>query len=91
MKTNEMKWYVVKTISGKEEKVKQYIQRELEINKMSKFVSQILIPTEKVYQIKNGKKVNKERNFFPGYILLEAKLFAELIHLIRNLTGTVVK
>jgi transcriptional antiterminator NusG len=49
MKTNEMKWYVVKTISGKEEKVKQYIERELELNKMSKFVSQILIPTEKVY------------------------------------------
>ena len=53
-----MKWYVVKTISGKEEKVKQYIERELELNKMSKFVAQILIPTEKVYQIKNGKKDN---------------------------------
>ena len=60
MATKEMKWYVVKTISGKEEKVKKYIQRELELNKMSKFVSQILIPTEKVYQIKKGKKVNKE-------------------------------
>ena len=47
MKTNEMKWYVVKTISGKEEKVKQYIERELELNKMSQFVAQILIPTEK--------------------------------------------
>ena len=89
MKTNEMKWYVVKTISGKEEKVKQYIERELELNKMSQFVAQILIPTEKVYQIKNGKKVNKERNFFPGYVLIEAKLFAELIHLIRNLTGVI--
>ena len=89
MKTNDMKWYVVKTISGKEEKVKQYIQRELELNKMSKFVSQMLIPTEKVYQIKNGKKVNKERNFFPGYLLIEAHLFAELIHLIRNLTGVI--
>ena len=89
MEQNEMKWYVVKTISGKEEKIKKYIERELELNKMSKFVSQILIPTEKVYQIKNGKKVNKERNFFPGYILLEANLFAELIHLIRNLTGVI--
>tara|TARA_B100000902_G_scaffold300981_1_gene288654 strand:- start:1064 stop:1612 length:549 start_codon:yes stop_codon:yes gene_type:complete len=89
MGKSEMKWYVVKTISGKEEKVKNYIERELEINKMSKFVSQILIPTEKVYQIKNGKKVNKERNFFPGYVLIEAQLFAELIHLIRNLTGVI--
>ena len=52
MEQNEMKWYVVKTISGKEEKIKKYIERELELNKMSKFVSQILIPTEKVYQIK---------------------------------------
>ena len=59
-----MKWYVVKTISGKEEKVKKYIERELELNKMSQFVSQILIPTEKVYQIKKGKKVNKERSCF---------------------------
>jgi transcriptional antiterminator NusG len=89
MSENNMKWYVVKTISGKEEKVKKYIQRELELNKMNKFVSQMLIPTEKVYQIKKGKKVNKERNFFPGYILLEANLFAELIHLIRNLTGVI--
>ena len=69
-----MKWYVVKTISGKEEKVKKYIQRELELNKMTKFVSQMLIPTEKVYQIKKGKKVNKERNFFPGYILIKMNL-----------------
>jgi transcriptional antiterminator NusG len=89
MSENNMKWYVVKTISGKEEKVKKYIQRELELNNMNKFVSQMLIPTEKVYQIKKGKKVNKERNFFPGYILLEANLFAELIHLIRNLTGVI--
>ena len=51
MTTNENKWYVVKTISGKEEKVKKYIQRELEVNKMGKFVSQILIPTEKIYQM----------------------------------------
>ena len=70
-------------------RLKTIFRESLSINKMSKFVSQILIPTEKVYQIKNGKKVNKERNFFPGYILLEANLFAELIHLIRNLTGVI--
>ena len=50
METKEMKWYVVKTISGKEEKVKKYIQRELELNKMDKFVSQILIPTQIIHE-----------------------------------------
>ena len=85
--TNEMKWYVLKTISGKEEKVKKYIQRELELNKMSKFVSQILIPTEKVYQIKNGKKISKERNFFPGYVLVEANLVGEVPHALKNITN----
>ena len=89
MTTHEMKWYVVKTISGKEEKVKNYIQRELELNKMSQFVSQILIPTEKVYQIRNGKKISKERSFFPGYILIEAALVGEVPHVIKNVTGVI--
>ena len=52
MEQNEIKWYVVKTISGKEEKVKTYIEKELEHQKMDKYVSSILIPTEKIFQIK---------------------------------------
>ena len=50
---------------------------------MKKFVSQILVPTEKVYQIRNGKKVSKEKNFFPGYVLIEANLVGEVPHVLR--------
>jgi transcription termination/antitermination protein NusG len=83
------KWYVVRAISGKEKKVKEFI--EIEINRMGlqDFVSQILIPTEKVYQIRNGKKISKERNFFPGYVLIEASLVGEVPHIIKNLPNVI--
>ncbi|MCC7051074.1 MAG: transcription termination/antitermination factor NusG [Bacteroidia bacterium] len=83
------KWYVVRAISGKEKKVKDYIESEIKHSGMSEYVSQVLIPTEKVYQIRNGKKISKERSFFPGYILLEANLMGEIIHLIKNITGVI--
>src|SRR5690348_6986046 len=67
--TDEKSWFVVRAISGKEKKIKQSIESEIKRLKLGKFVSQILIPTEKVFQIRSGKKVSKERNFFPGYIL----------------------
>ncbi len=54
---------------------------------MEDFVSQVLIPTEKVVQMRNGKKVNKERSFFPGYILVEAALVGEVTHILKNITG----
>jgi len=83
----EMKWYVIKTISGQEKKVKSYIESELARLNLSSFVSQILIPTEKIIQIRNGKKITKERNFFPGYILIEANLNGEVKHTIRHTPG----
>jgi len=52
-------------------------------------VSQVLIPTEKVIQIRNGKKTTKERSFYPGYILIEAQLTGEIPHVIRNITGVI--
>jgi transcriptional antiterminator NusG len=89
--TNDIvkKWYVVRAISGKEKKVKQYIELEIGRLGMSDYVSQVLIPTEKIYQIKNGKKVSKERSFFPGYILVEAALVGEIAHTIKNITGVI--
>ncbi len=83
------KWYVVRAISGQEKKVKQYI--EVEINRMSlgNFVSQILIPTEKIYQIRNGKKISKDRTFYSGYILIEAALVGEVPHVIKNIPGVI--
>jgi len=84
---NEKKWYVVKTLSGKERKVKEYIENEIKRLGAENIVSQVLIPTEKVYQIRKGKKVSSERNYFPSYILLEAVYNPELFFIIRNLPG----
>lgn len=84
---DEKRWFVVRAISGKEKKIKQSIEAEIKRMKLGKFVSQVLIPTEKVFQIRAGKKVSKERNFFPGYILVEALLSGEVPHTIRNVPG----
>jgi transcription termination/antitermination protein NusG len=89
MSEKALKWYVVRTISGKEKKVKQYIESEISRLKLNNFVTQVLIPTEKIYQIRKGKKVSKERNFFPGYILVEAILTGETPHIIQNVTGVI--
>lgn len=85
---SEFKWYVIKAISGQEKKVKAYIESELERSNLKQFVPQILIPTEKIIQIRAGKKITKERNYFPGYILIEANLNnGEVKHTIRNTPG----
>jgi len=87
--TSSKKWYVVRAVSGQENKVKDYIEAEIQHAKMSDHVAQILIPKEKFYQIRNGKKVSKERNFFPGYIMIEADLVGEIPHIIKSVTGVI--
>jgi transcriptional antiterminator NusG len=84
-----LKWYVVRAISGQEKKVKQYIEVEVNRLKLSDYVAQVLIPTEKIIQIRNGKKVAKERSFYPGYVLMEAALVGEIPHIIKNLPGVI--
>jgi len=81
----EKKWYVVRAVSGKEKKVKEQIESEISHLKMEEYVSQVLIPTEKIYQIRNGKKISKERSFFPGYVLIEAALVGEVPHILRGI------
>jgi transcriptional antiterminator NusG len=81
------KWYVVRAVSGSEKKVKQYIESEIARLGLGEYVSQVLIPMEKIYQIRKGKKISAERNFFPGYILIEAALLGEIPHIIRNVPG----
>jgi transcriptional antiterminator NusG len=83
------KWSVVRAISGKEKKVQEHIECELGALGLQDFVSQVLIPTEKVYQIRNGKKVSKERNYFPGYVLVEANLVGEVPHIIKNINNVI--
>ena len=85
----EKKWYVIRAISGKEKKVKQYLEAEISHLKLQDHISQVLIPMEKVYQIKDGKKVSKERSYFPGYVLIEADLVGEIPHIIENTTGVI--
>jgi transcription termination/antitermination protein NusG len=83
------KWYVVRAISGKEKKVKGYIESEISRLKLTDYVSQVLVPTEKIYQIRNGKKVSKERNLLPGYVFIEAALVGEIPHIIENISGVI--
>jgi len=89
MSENSKKWYVLRAIGGKEKKVKEYIENEIANGDLKDFVDQVLIPTEKVYQIRNGKKISKERNFFPGYVLIEAALVGEVAHSLRNIPNVI--
>jgi transcriptional antiterminator NusG len=77
-------WYVLRAIGGKEKKVKEYIESEVRLLGLDHLVSQVLIPTEKVYTIRNGKKVSKERVSFPGYVLVEAAMIDEVPYVLRN-------
>jgi len=85
MEENVKKWYVLRAIGGKEKKVKELVENEVKRLKLDDFISQVLIPTEKVYQIRNGKKISKERIYYPGYVLIEAVLVGEIPHILRNI------
>ena len=87
----EMKkrWYVLRTIGGKEKKVKEYIENEIASLGLQDYVSQVLVPAEKVYQVRNGKKYSSERNLYPGYVLIEAALVGEIPHILRDITNVI--
>lgn len=86
---SDMKWYVLKAISGQENKVKNYIENEIHRLGMDSYVTQVVIPMEKVIQVRNGKKVPKEKPFYPGYLMVEANLIGEIPHIIKNLPGVI--
>jgi transcriptional antiterminator NusG len=86
---DQYKWYVVRAITGQEKKVKVQIESELDRAGLLIHVPQILIPTEKVFQIKNGKKISKEKSYFPGYIMIQAELVGEVAHIIASINGVV--
>ena len=83
----EKKWYVLRAVSGKENKVKEYLDADIKHGNLSDYVSQVLIPTEKTYQVRNGKKIVKERTYLPGYVLVEAALVGEYTYFILVTTG----
>lgn len=86
---NVKKWYVVRAVSGQENKVKNYIETETSRLGMSDYVSQVLVPTEKVVQVRDGKKIAKERVYFPGYVMIEANLTGEIPHIIKSIPGVI--
>src|SRR6187455_1772147 len=86
----ELKWYVLRVVSGQEKKVKSYLETEIERSKLVDFIPQVLIPSEKVYEMRNGKKRVRERNFFPGYVLVHADLsHGEAEHIIISTPGVI--
>jgi transcriptional antiterminator NusG len=78
----DKRWYVLRTYSGHEAKVKTYLDTEIARIGLQEKISNVLIPSEKVFEIKEGKKKSRLKNFFPGYILIEAVLDKESTHLI---------
>jgi transcriptional antiterminator NusG len=87
--SDQLKWYVVRAVSGKEKKVKQYIDAEISRLELTHLVPQVLIPMEKYYQMRDGKKIAKERNYYPGYVLIETALNAELELIIKNVNSVI--
>jgi transcriptional antiterminator NusG len=90
-----LQWYMLRAISGQEKKVKTYMEKEIPRAEFDEFIHEILVPTEKVYQIRKmrdgkTKKVAVERNFFPGYVLIQANLAnGEVMSFIKNTPGII--
>ena len=83
------KWYVVRAVSGQENKIRDYMDSEINRLGFKDFVEDILVPTQKVVQIRKGKKINKEKVYFPGYIMIKANLIGEIPHVIKALPNVI--
>ena len=89
MAENRKAWYVLRAISGKEAKVKEVLEASMRNTDLGNYLFQVLIPTEKVMTVRNGKKVVKERNLYSGYVFIEADLQGEVVHELRNTTNVI--
>lgn len=67
----ESKWYVLRVVSGKERKIKEYLDKDILRNGWAETIKQVFLPMEKVYKVANGKKVMREKNYYPGYVMME--------------------
>jgi transcriptional antiterminator NusG len=86
----ETKWYVLRVVSGKERKVKEYLDKDIVRQGYAEYIKQIFLPMEKVYKVQNGKKVMREKNYYPGYVMLEVldgKLTDDMVHHISNVSN----
>lgn len=84
---NKKKWYIVKVQSGREETIRQAIERKVKIEGLEEFFARILVPTEKFTEIRNNKRVTKERKKFPGYIMAEVEYNEKILYLFRETSG----
>lgn len=82
-----MNWYVINVFNGKEKSIKEKIMHELRMQKVDTFVNQLLTPKEKYIQVRKGKKIMTERNYFPGYIMIECIMNKEVISAIKSVNG----
>lgn len=89
MAENKKGWYVLRAISGKEAQVKEIIEGSMKRTDLGNYVFQVLIPTEKVMSLRNGKKVVKEKNLYSGYVFIEAILTGEVVHELTNTTNVI--
>ena len=89
LKNDIRKWYVLRTFSGHEKKVKQYLEREVDRLDIGDRIAEIMIPTETVFEMRQGKKRTREKTFFPGYILLHALLDNHLQHVLSSVPSVV--
>ena len=86
----ETKWYVLRVVSGKEKKIKEYLDKDIVRNNWTNIIKQVFLPMEKVYKVQNGKKVMREKNYFPGYVMIEVldgKLTDDMVMHISNITN----
>ncbi len=87
LQQEDTKWYVLRVVSGKERKVKEYLDKEVGRGGWTSIVKQVFLPVEKVYKVQNGKKVMRERNYYPGYVMIEiadGKLGDDLRDTVKN-------
>lgn len=89
MSDSQQKFYVLRAVSGKENKVREFLEAEIKNTDLGNYVSQVLIPTEKTFTMRNGKKVVKERAYLPGYVLVEANLVGEVAHRLRQIPNVI--
>ncbi|MDR2918619.1 MAG: transcription termination/antitermination protein NusG [Tannerella sp.] len=89
MSDSQQKFYVLRAVSGKENKVREFLEAEIKNTDLGNYVSQVLIPTEKTFTMRNGKKVMKERAYLPGYVLVEANLVGEVAHRLRQIPNVI--
>jgi len=91
----ELKWYVVRVVSGQEKKAKAYLEKEVSIHQYEKEIAEVITPSEKVFQLRKAKdgktkKIAVEKNFYPGYMFVSANLNnGEITHLIKSVPGVI--